>query len=58
MQEGDRCCVEVIAGLGLVAAGAELLLLVQEGGRCCVKVVAGAKLVAAGVELVVAGAGR
>ena len=37
MQEGDRCCVKVVAGVGLVAAVAEL-------------VVAGAELVVAGAR--------
>ena len=40
MEEDGRCCVKVVAGAGLVAAGAELVVagagrssLLQEGGR-------------------------
>ena len=61
MQEGDRCCMKVVAGAGLVAAGAEPVVagagrgsLLQEGGHwsragsCfCRKVVAGAGVVVA-----------
>ena len=53
-QEGGRCCRNVDAGAGIVAAGAELAAagagrwsLLQEGGRRCKKVVAGAGLVVA-----------
>ena len=52
---GSCCCRKVVAGSGLVAAGAGRWSLVQGSGRlcrtgscCCRKVVAGAGLVVAG----------